>query len=82
MRVLRSLLPADQMSTRRDYLRSQLHGCDLDSFALEIARLSLTLADIPNPNGWDLKTGDMFRGDRLEANAARAAMLLANLLCC
>ena len=78
MRVLRSFLPVDQMPTRRDYLRSQLHGCDLDSFALEIARLSLTLADIPNPNGWDLKTGDMFRGDRLEANAARAAMLLAN----
>lgn len=78
MRVLRSSLPANQMPTRRDYLRRQLHGCDSDPFALEIARLSLTLADIPNPNGWDLKTGDMFKGDLLETNAARAAMLLAN----
>jgi hypothetical protein len=78
MRVLRSSLPVDQMASRRNYLRRQLHGCDRDPFALEIARLSLTLADIPNPNGWDLKTGDIFKGDWLEENASRAAMLLAN----
>jgi len=78
MRMLRSYLPADQMANRKDYLRRQLHGCDCDSFALEIARLSLTLADIPNSNGWDLKTGDIFKGDWLEINASRASLLLAN----
>ena len=29
--------------------------------ALELARLSLTLTDIPNPDGWDLRVEDMFR---------------------
>ena len=33
-----------------------------DPFALEIARLSLTLADVPNPNGWALTEADMFSG--------------------
>jgi hypothetical protein len=80
MRLLSEMLPADKAvpSRRGPYLRSRLHGTDLDSFALELARLSLTLTDIPNPDGWDLESQDMFLGDRLAARAKKSTILLAN----
>jgi hypothetical protein len=80
MRVLTELLPEEKStaSARRSYLRSRIHGCEKDPFALEIARLSLTLADIPNPNGWDLVPGDMFETDVLERRSHGASILLAN----
>jgi hypothetical protein len=79
MRMLGDLLPADtSANSRHDYLRARLHGCDIDSFALEIARLSLTLSDVPNPNGWDLKSADMFHDDLLETYLTKATIVLAN----
>ena len=78
MRMLRELLPNGMQARRRRYLRQRLHGCDRDLFALELARLSLTLADVPNPNGWDLQPGDMFARDLLADCAARSMILLAN----
>jgi hypothetical protein len=80
MRLLTELLPDDKAvpSRRGPYLRNRLHGTDIDSFALELARLSLTLTDIPNPNGWDLKVQDMFIGDHLRDQAKRNTILLAN----
>lgn len=80
MRLLTELLPADAAvpSKRGQYLRSRLHGIDVDSFALELARLSLTLTDIPNPDGWDLHAQDMFVGRRLGELAGESTVLLAN----
>jgi hypothetical protein len=80
MRLLTELLPAEKVvpSKRGPYLRSRLHGTDIDSFALELARLSLTLTDIPNPDGWDLKPQDMFLDNRLGEQAKRNTILLAN----
>jgi hypothetical protein len=80
MRLLTELLPTEKAvpSRRGPYLRSRMHGVDVDSFALELARLSLTLTDIPNPNGWDLESQDMFLGDRLEVRAKKNTILLAN----
>ncbi len=80
MRLLTELLPPDRATPRKrgPYLRSRLHGTDIDSFALELARLSLTLTDIPNPDGWDLKAGDMFLGDGLGEQAKASSILLAN----
>jgi hypothetical protein len=80
LRLLREMLPANYSDpkTQHAYLRKRLHGCEKDSFALEIARLSLTLADIPNPNGWDLPCGDMFAGDILQQRAKTATVFLAN----
>jgi hypothetical protein len=63
---------------RHKYLRQHLHGLEYDPFALEVAKLSLTLADIPHGNSWDLKQGNMFVGDTLATEAARAMVLLAN----
>ena len=80
MRLLGELLPAGMStpSSRHRYLRQRLHGCDYDPFALEIARLSLTLADVPNPNGWDLRATNMFEKDILAAGARNASLVLAN----
>jgi hypothetical protein len=80
MRLLTELLPPEKAipSRRGAYLRSRLHGTDIDSFALELARLSLTLTDIPNPDGWDLKIEDMFIGNRLSEQANQNTIFLAN----
>jgi hypothetical protein len=80
MRLLTELLPADKAkpSLRGPYLRRRLHGTEIDPFALELARLSLTLTDIPNPDGWDLKVQDMFLQDGLATQAKKNTILLAN----
>ncbi|MBX3449963.1 MAG: SAM-dependent DNA methyltransferase [Planctomycetaceae bacterium] len=80
MRLLTQLLPYEKAvpSRRGPYLRNRLHGTDVDAFALELARLSLTLTDIPNPDGWDLRVEDMFIGDRLRNHAKGNTILLAN----
>ncbi len=80
IRLLTELLPDDKSTAanRRAYLRSRVHGCEIDPFALEIARLSLTLADIPNPDDWDLVPCDMFETDVLERQSKSATILLAN----
>ncbi|HEX4952397.1 MAG TPA: N-6 DNA methylase [Thermoanaerobaculia bacterium] len=79
MRVLRDLLPQSMSrQARKAYLRGHLHGLDIDPFAVELARLSLTIADIPNPDGWDLQSGNVFVEPRVAVEARRAAVLLAN----
>lgn len=77
VRLLKELLE-DKQIDRKKYLRGHLHGLEIDSFAIEIARLSLTLADIPNPNGWDLTCDDMFTKSLLGKKAAAATILLGN----
>jgi hypothetical protein len=78
MRMLRMEMQGESPRKVHAYLQSHIHGVEFDSFAHEIARLSLTLADIPNPNGWDLKPGDMYASDVLTREAARCAVMLAN----
>lgn len=80
MQLLGDLLPPEMSSPsrRHRYLRTRLHGCDMDSFALEIARLRLTLADVPNPNGWDLQPADIFQGNVLARSSQAASIILAN----
>jgi len=80
VRLLTSLLPPAMAAPaeRRAWLRQRVQGSDVDAFALEIARLSLTLTDIPNPNGWNLKQGDAFSSDLLETASSKARILLAN----
>ncbi len=80
MRLLNDLPPVNQYTPgrRHQYLQARLHGVDFEDFALEIARLSLTLADVPNPDGWDLQTADMFQGDVIARHARAANVILAN----
>lgn len=78
VRLLRELLGEVDLRERTQYLRRHIHGVEVDPFALEIARLSLTLADIPNPSGWKLHTDDMFLWPRLDREIERAGLVLAN----
>ena len=80
MQLLGDLLPPEMSSPsrRHQYLRTRLHGYDVDPFALEIARLRLTLADVPNPNGWDLRVANMFEGNSLDRGSQTASIILAN----
>lgn len=77
-RFLRELIDEDSPKKRHDYLKDHLLGVEIDPFAQEIARLSLTLADVPNPNGWRIKSADVFEGQALSDAAAKCAILLCN----
>ena len=78
MRLLRLELPNEPDGKVHDYLKDHIHGVEVDDFAREIGRLSLTLADVPNPDGWDLQEGDMYETDVLEKQAAKCRILLSN----
>jgi type I restriction-modification system DNA methylase subunit len=79
-RLLTSLLPPHMAApaARKKYLRDRVRGYDVDDFAVEIARLSLTLTDIPNSNGWMIKQADLFESDLIERAAGESTVLLAN----
>lgn len=78
MRMLRMEMQDQADSKVHAFLKKHIHGVEVDEFAREIARLSLTLADVPNANGWDLKPGDMYESDVLAKEAARCRILLCN----
>lgn len=78
MRMLRMEMQGETDRRIHNYLKTHIHGVEFDGFAREIARLSLTLADIPNPNGWDLKPGDMYTSNVLVDEATRCRIMLAN----
>ena len=77
MRLLRTLnLPISDLS---QFVRERLTGVDNDPFALEIARLSLTVADEPNPDGWTgLVEADMYAEGFLEKAASESTVMLTN----
>ena len=77
MRLLRELFDGDGKAFHVHAKRS-LRGIELDSFAREIARLSLTIADVPYPNGWNIMDGDIYQGDGLAKEAKTAMVLLCN----
>jgi hypothetical protein len=78
LRVLDELMPGHDRQQRKDYLRKRLSGVDIDDFSQEVARLALTLADVPNANGWDLEHADMYQGDLLERRISQSDIVLAN----
>ena len=77
MRLLRELFKGDEKDFH-GYAQKHLLGIEKDPFAREIARLSLTLADVPNPNGWNITEGDIYLGDTLSKKAKNATILLCN----
>jgi type I restriction-modification system DNA methylase subunit len=75
---LLGLLYQGDDKNRHNYLKKHLIGVDTDAFALEIARLSLTLADIPNGNGWKIQIGNIYKGNTLSRIAQQATILFCN----
>lgn len=78
MRLLRLWGENGESTKTHTYLRSHLHGVEADAFALELARLALTLADEPHGNRWHLTQSDMFLPGVLAKHSRKARILLAN----
>ena len=77
MRLLRELYEGDEKAFHK-YAKRNLIGIEIDSFAREIARPSLTIADVPNQNGWNILEGDIYRGEILSKKSKHAMILLCN----
>ena len=75
---LLSFLCKDNEDERHNYLRDHLVGIEKDTFAIEIARLALTLADIPNPDGWNIIHDNIYGEDVLKKWATKSTILLCN----
>ena len=63
---------------RHKYFQKCLIGFERDAFGVEISRLCLTLADFPNPNGWQLYQQDVFRSEDFQTQLASARIVLCN----
>ena len=79
LRHVRDLLP-DTLNgmDRHAFLVSRIRGAEIDSFACEVAALSLILADYPNANGWEINSDDLFKDAKLAQAAAGAKVILCN----
>ncbi len=77
-RLLREMMKEDSPGKRHTYLKNHLRGVEVDAFAREIARLSLTLADVPHPDGWRLEPADVYAGKSLSMFARSSTILLCN----
>jgi type I restriction-modification system DNA methylase subunit len=79
MRRMRELLPKDWSSARRHkYFTTHLHGIEVDSFSVEVARMCLMLADFPESNTWHIEQEDVFSGEALKKNISKAMLLIGN----
>ena len=79
MQRLRELLPVEMgPAQRHDYFVKMLAGIEIDDFAREVARLSLMLADYPNPDGWRLHGGDALASTVFDQELAQANIVLCN----
>ncbi len=79
MQRMRDLLPQSMSSKERhQYFVKMLCGIEIDDFAREVARLSLMLADYPNPDGWRLYGGDALKTDLFDQELDAARIVLCN----
>ena len=79
LRRLRELLPPSWTDEQRHkYLKDRLTAIEVDTFAAEVCRLSLMLADYPNPDGWQIVPQDIFGTDILERQSKTSQIVLCN----
>ena len=79
MQRMRELLPSSMTSDERhQYFVDMLSGIEIDPFAREVARLSLMLADYPNPDGWNLFGDDALASPIFEEELGKASIVLCN----
>lgn len=76
---LRTLVSLDMnVEQRHNYFVSMLSGMEIDSFAREVARDSLMLADYPNPDGWHVELGNAFTSPKFSELLNQANIVLCN----
>ena len=79
LRHMREALPADWNDRERhELLVKHLEGDEVDTFACEVATLSLILADYPNHNGWQIEERDLFEGTALRSRLNTKNIILCN----
>ena len=78
LRHLRELLPVTWTDQQRhQFLIKHMSGDEVDTFACEVAMLSLILADYPSHNGWHIREKNLF-----EDGALADAMKASNVIIC
>lgn len=77
-RLRRQRATGVEAAVRHSDLVRRLHAVELDGFAVEMARLSLTLADYPNSNGWRIDQGDVFADKVVETAVEHAGVVFSN----
>lgn len=78
LRDIRNYSGMEDSAERHRFLRERIRGIEFDPFAVEIAKLSLTLADVPHGNTWRIDAGDMFKPGVLRDAAKWATIVLSN----
>lgn len=79
LRHMRDLLPEGLSGEdRHAFLVPRIRGAEIDTFACEVATLSLILADYPNANGWKIANEDLFRPAALAQQVGSAKVVLCN----
>ncbi|MCZ7645334.1 MAG: SAM-dependent methyltransferase [Planctomycetota bacterium] len=78
LRDIRSYSDMEDSAERHRYLRNRIRGIEFDAFAVEVAKLSLTLADVPHGNTWHIEAGDMFAPGVLRDATEWATIVLSN----
>ena len=79
LRQLRDLLEIEMSEVdRHRFLVNRIVGDEIDSFATEVATLSLILADYPNENGWAVSRVDLFKNYALRERIRDAKVVLCN----
>jgi hypothetical protein len=78
MREIRNWSGMEDSAARHRFVRERVRGIEFDPFAVEIAKLSFTLADAPHGNTWQTEPGDMFKPGVLKGAAEWATIVLSN----
>lgn len=79
MQRMRELLPSHMTpEDRHEYFVEMLSAIEIDPFAREVARLSLMLADYPNPDGWNLHDADALESSVFDNELAKSNIVLCN----
>ncbi len=63
---------------RHRFFVKHLAGMEYDPFGVEISTLALTLADFPNPNGWNIRRGDVFGPNAMTDLLRKSGAVLCN----
>lgn len=76
---LSSLLPAKWFPEQKHgYLLNHIWGIDQDSFACEIARMSLLLYNLPAGDSWQIKAADVFQVKPQQMFGRRPNIIVGN----
>ncbi len=63
---------------RHEYFIQHFTGIEQEFIGVEISKLALTLADFPNPGGWNIAQGDVFGEGVMTNHLRQSAVVLCN----